>query len=40
LGRKHGVSQGRVSQMRREFHADWTSFCGELPGAQRAAVAC
>jgi hypothetical protein len=40
LARKHGISQGRVSQMRREFHADWTSFCGDLPGAQRTAVAC
>jgi hypothetical protein len=40
LARKHGVSQGRVSQLRREFHSDWERFCGELPGAERTAVAC
>jgi hypothetical protein len=40
LARKHGVSQGRVSQLRREFHADWMSFCSDLPIAQGTAVAC
>jgi hypothetical protein len=40
LARKHGVSQGRVSQLRREFHADWSRFCGDLPITQGTAVAC
>lgn len=26
-----GISPGRVSQKRREFHAGWERFCGELP---------
>jgi len=30
LARLFGVSAARISQMRREFHADWHSFCGEL----------
>jgi hypothetical protein len=28
VARKHGLSPGRVSQLRREFHADWERFCG------------
>jgi hypothetical protein len=40
LARKYGVSHGRASQMRREFHADWERFCGELPNVQRTPVAC
>jgi hypothetical protein len=28
---KHGLSAGRVSQLRREFLADWRRFCGEPP---------
>jgi hypothetical protein len=39
LARKYGVSPGCVSQIRREFNADWVRFCGELPSAQRTAVA-
>jgi hypothetical protein len=27
LARKYDLSQGRISQMRREFHTDWTRFC-------------
>jgi hypothetical protein len=27
LARKYGTSEGRVSQLRREFHADWQSYC-------------
>ena len=26
---KFGLTPGRISQMRREFHQDWTCFCGE-----------
>jgi hypothetical protein len=40
LAKKYGFSQGRVSQKRREFHADWMKFCGELPDGQVPAVAC
>ena len=29
LSRKYGISPGRVSQVRREFHDDWQRFCGE-----------
>src|SRR5207302_412491 len=29
---KHGLSPGRVSQLRREFLEGWRLFCGESPG--------
>jgi len=29
LAKKHGLSAGRVSQLRREFMASWERFCGE-----------
>jgi hypothetical protein len=29
LSRAYGISPGRVSQLRREFHDDWERFCGE-----------
>jgi hypothetical protein len=29
LSKKHGISPGRVSQLRREFKEDWDRFCGE-----------
>jgi hypothetical protein len=29
LARKHHTSQGRISQLRRELHADWLLFHGE-----------
>ena len=29
ISRRHGISQGRVSQLRRDFHDDWAWFCGE-----------
>jgi len=29
VSRKFGLSPSRVSQKRREFHDDWTRFCGE-----------
>ena len=28
---KHGLSPGRVSQLRREFHYDWEFFCAGPP---------
>ena len=30
---KHGLSPGRVSQLRREFLTDWRRFCDEPPPA-------
>jgi hypothetical protein len=27
ISRKHGISPGRISQLRREFHEDWSRFC-------------
>ena len=30
LARKYPLSQGRISQLRREFHADWLRFHGEV----------
>ena len=27
LSRKYGISPGRISQLRREFHDDWERFC-------------
>lgn len=29
LAVKHKVTQGRISQLRREFHEDWSRFCGD-----------
>jgi hypothetical protein len=29
LAGRHRVSPGRISQLRREFHADWRHFCGD-----------
>jgi hypothetical protein len=35
VARKHGTSPARVSQLRREFLADWKRFCGDSqPGAR------
>jgi len=28
LAKKYGISPGRISQLRREFHDDWQRFCG------------
>jgi hypothetical protein len=28
VSRKYGITAGRVSQLRREFHDDWVRFCG------------
>jgi len=30
LARRFGLSSARISQMRREFHDAWLTFCGEL----------
>ena len=35
---KHGLSPGRVSQLRREFHDDWELFCAEPPPAHTGAA--
>src|SRR5262249_47556713 len=32
LARKHQLSQGRISQLRRELHSDWRRFHGEIEG--------
>jgi hypothetical protein len=29
ISRRHGLSLGRISQLRRDFHRDWRRFCGE-----------
>ena len=31
VAREYGLSPSRVSQLRREFHDDWLTFCDELP---------
>jgi hypothetical protein len=35
VARKHGLTTARISQLRREFHADWQHYCGMAlhPGA-------
>ena len=30
LASKHGISQARISQLRRELHSDWRRFHGEI----------
>jgi hypothetical protein len=30
IARRHGLTPGRISQLRRELHTDWQRFCGEL----------
>jgi hypothetical protein len=36
LADNYGLSPARVSQLRREFHADWQTFCGERLDSSRA----
>jgi hypothetical protein len=36
LAKKHGISPGRISQLRREFMEDWKRFCGEHDQASSA----
>jgi hypothetical protein len=33
LADAYGLSPARVSQLRREFHRDWQTFCGDLPAS-------
>jgi hypothetical protein len=33
VSRKYGITAGRVSQLRREFHDDWVRFCAADAGA-------
>jgi hypothetical protein len=33
LAGRFGLTPGRVSQLRREFHDDWSAYRGERPGA-------
>lgn len=45
VARKYGLSSSRISQLRRELHADWLTFCDELPAdttvaAPSSALAC
>ena len=28
VSRKYGTTPGRISQLRRDFHEDWSQFCG------------
>jgi len=39
VARRHGLSPGRVSQLRREFMDGWLAFCGEDPRAGGAGTA-
>jgi len=39
VSRRHGLSPGRVSQLRREFHDDWLSFNSEKIDSQSAFAA-
>jgi hypothetical protein len=29
VSRRHGLTAGRISQLRRDFHHDWNHFCGD-----------
>jgi hypothetical protein len=32
VARRHGLTDDRISQLRRELHADWLCFCGDRVG--------
>jgi hypothetical protein len=34
IARRHRLTPGRISQLRRELHADWQRFCGDLDAAK------
>jgi hypothetical protein len=36
LADQFGLTPGRISQKRREYHSDWERFCGDLPADQPA----
>jgi hypothetical protein len=38
LSQRFELTPGRISQKRRELHADWTRFCGELPDSSNCTV--
>ena len=38
LADQFGLTPGRISQKRREYHGDWLRFCGDLPADQPAPV--
>ena len=35
---RYGLTEGRVSQLRREFHEDWDRFCGSEDQSMTAAT--
>ena len=36
LAQQFGLTPGRISQKRRQYHGDWLRFCGDLPADQPA----
>ena len=34
LAQQFGLTPGRISQKRRQYHGDWERFCGDLPPGQ------
>ena len=38
LADQFGLTPGRISQKRREYHGDWERFCGDLPAQGAAGV--
>ena len=40
VARKYGRSPGRVAQLRRAFHGDWSRFCGEGGASATAGPVC
>ena len=38
LADQFGLTPGRISQKRREYHGDWERFCGDLPADQAAST--
>ena len=40
LARKYGISEGRISQLRRQFHDGWERFCEEYLCNEPATAAC
>jgi len=40
LARKYGISESRISQLRRQFHDGWQRFCDEYLCNEPAATAC
>lgn len=38
VARRHGLTPGRITQLRGQFHQDWQHFCGEQPADQAILV--